>query len=641
MLATIRKALSSWVVLTLLTVLLVAFIITGVQDPFGGGPGAGTLAKVGKKEVTTADFQEQYDRLFRAEQQNQPTLTREAFAKAGADREVLSLLVTTTAISAYGDKAGVHAGVENVTKQIRSIPAFQIAGQFDVTKYQEVLAQNRITRDKFQKAVGEEMARDLFIKTVSMAPVVPDSLAKAYVSLLEEKRTASIAVVPSQKFASAVGNPDEKALAGFYKATLAAYTVPELRSFRYVTLDQSIIEPTINVSDADIAKYYADHQDEYAGAEKRKLQQLVVADEAAARTVIDRVKKGEKFEAVAKEVAGYAPEDLALGERTKAELTKDAGAAAAQAAFMAPQGQLSAPVKSELGWFLFRTESISQVAGRSLTAVKKEIGDQLRKDRSLDKLYDVSKKLEDELAGGKTLDEIAQKLQLPLKTVPSIAPTGFDDNGQPIALEPEMRPIIAAAFSQKQGDEPSVQERSKDSFFAVEVLKVTPPTPLPLEKVKAQVVANWKVAEQAKRAAAVAESLVKQSIAGTPLAEAALKAGLPPAGRVSLRRIDALQQQGRLPPPVVLMFKLNEGQAKLLPAPNNQGYFVVKLDKVEPASGAANEQLQQATKREIAKQAGTELAAAFVRALQEGVGVKYNQKLIDQLHTQLVTPTQP
>ena len=53
MLAFIRRALSSWVVILLLGLLVVAFVVTGIGDPLGGGgPAAGSLAKVGKANIT-------------------------------------------------------------------------------------------------------------------------------------------------------------------------------------------------------------------------------------------------------------------------------------------------------------------------------------------------------------------------------------------------------------------------------------------------------------------------------------------------------------------------------------------------------------------------------------------------------------
>ena len=43
MLTFFRKALSSWVVLAILGLVLVAFVITGIGDPFGGAGARGVI----------------------------------------------------------------------------------------------------------------------------------------------------------------------------------------------------------------------------------------------------------------------------------------------------------------------------------------------------------------------------------------------------------------------------------------------------------------------------------------------------------------------------------------------------------------------------------------------------------------------
>src|SRR3546814_6181967 len=55
MIGLIRRAMSSWIVLGLLGLVLIAFIVTGVGDPFGSmGGGGRRLAKVGGAAITDA-----------------------------------------------------------------------------------------------------------------------------------------------------------------------------------------------------------------------------------------------------------------------------------------------------------------------------------------------------------------------------------------------------------------------------------------------------------------------------------------------------------------------------------------------------------------------------------------------------------
>ena len=636
MLAGIRKALSSWVVVLLLSLLVAAFIITSVNDPFGSAGGSNaTLVKVGDRKVNAGDFMQQFDRIFRMQQRERPEITREAVLKAGADTEVLALLVTTAGFDAFAEKIGVTAGAENISRAIRSNPAFQLGGQFDVTRYQEVLSQNNMSREQFQALLGSELAREQFTKALTLNPVVPDDLSRTYVTLLQETRTGTVAVVPAERYAAGVGTPDDKTLQAFYEKNIKAYTVPEQRTFRYVLLTPAVIEPGISVSDEDVRQYYEDNADIYAGAEKRTLEQLLLTDEQAARQAYERIAKGEDFLAVARS-AGFAAGDVALGTLSEAELTKDAGADIARAAFSTPPGKVSAPVKSDLGWLLLRTTAISQQAGKALESVRGEITAKIRAERALDRLYDMSRAMEDELAGGKSLTDLARARKLEVVTAPRVTANGLDSSGQPVPLAPEARQMLGVVFSQKPDDEPSMQELGKDVFYALEVTGVTPAAAQPLATVRPRVVAEWRMVERMKKAEAVARELVAAVKAGKPLADAARATGLPPTSPVKVRRASIMREGAQVPPPIRMLFSVPRGEARALALPTGEGFFVVATEAIETVAGADTAMLEAATRAEISQSANLELATSFAQAVRDHIGVKYNHAVIEQVRKQLL-----
>lgn len=636
MLASIRKALSSWVVVGLLALLVAAFVLTSVQDPFSLGGGA-RLAKVGDKTISAQDFTQQFERIFRLEQRERPELTRADVIQAGADRQVLSLLITASAFEAFAEKVNVAAGPRNLTNAIRSNPAFQIAGQFDQPTYEGVLQQNNITRQEYQRLLAAELTRDHFVKTASFAPVAPEKLVDTYVRLLQEARTASIAVVPAQKFAASIGTPDDKTLEAFYKENIAAYTVPELRSFRYLLLNPEAIEPTIKLTEADLKQYYDAHADLYAGAEKRAIQQLLLADEATARAAYNRIQKGEDFAKVAADVGGFEESDLSLGELTREQLAKDTSEAAASAAFGMPQGTVTSPVESELGWHLFRTTGITRVEGRPFEAVKDEITRNLRRERAIDRLYELSREIEDALANGDDFAVISKTYNLPLVTVPSVTRFGQDKNGQPVALAPQVKAMLGQVFDMRQDEDPMIHELEKDVYYVAQIESITPPTPRPLAEIKDQVTANWRADQMLKKAKAETEAIIAAVKKGQSLDEAVRKQGLEPARPLTVRRIDAMQRGDQLPPPVRAMFSVRLGEVEAVPAPGGQGFFLVKVENIETRPGADAIMLKVATQQEIQGSAEMELASAFAQAIRSEVGVKINEAALRQVRSQLLS----
>jgi len=113
---------------------------------------------------------------------------------------------------------------------------------------------------------------------------------------------------------------------------------------------------------------------------------------------------------------------------------------------------------------------------------------------------------------------------------------------------------------------------------------------------------------------------------------------LPPVQPVTARRLD-IAQRGQVPPPLAMMFSLPKGKARLLPAPNGTGWFVVYLDKVIPGNAAGTPQLVQATQSQFGEVLGDEYAQQFTRAVQAGMKVERDEEAIRKLKAQLTGGT--
>lgn len=636
MLASIRKALSSWVVIGLLSLLVAAFILTSVQDPFSLGGGA-RLAKVGNQTVSTNAFVEQFDRIFRQEQRQRPELTREDVLRAGADKQILSLLVTSAAFQDFAEKQGVATGARNLSNAIRNTPAFQIAGQFDTTIYEEVLAQNNMSRRDFQNLLSADLTRDQFIQVASLSPYVPERLTAAYVRLLQETRTASVAAIPAGKYASGVGMPDDKALEEFYKANIATYTVPEMRSFRYILLSPDVVQAGIQVTEANLKEYYDAHLDRYAGIEKRTIQQLLLPDEATARDAYERVSKGQDFVAVAAELGGFEEGDLNLGELTRQQLAEDTSEAAAAAAFGVPQGTVTSPVQSEIGWHLFRTTGISRSEDRPFASVKTEIEQEMRRERALDRIYELSREVEDVLASGEDLDAVSKQFNLPVVSVAATTRSGLNRDGRPVEMTPQAREMLGHVFDQRPDEDLAMAELGKDTYYVSQVGQISQAAPRPLAEIKDAVIGNWRFDQMLKKARAAADEVAAAIKGGASFADAARKAGAELAPPVTVRRVDAMQQGQQLPAPVRAMFTTAQSQVQIVPAEGGQGFYIVKVENIESKPGPDAEMLKMATKQEIQSSAQDEITASFAQSIRQSVGVKVNESALAQARNQLVS----
>ena len=132
-------------------------------------------------------------------------------------------------------------------------------------------------------------------------------------------------------------------------------------------------------------------------------------------------------------------------------------------------------------------------------------------------------------------------------------------------------------------------------------------------------------------------------------AEAGVKAvGAPPPGRDRIRqadlagiqpvtaaRIDIARQGQRVPPPLAMLFSLPRGKARVIPAPNGAGWFVVYLDKVIPGDASKEAALISGVKGQFSEVVGNEYVDQLSAAIRGRTTVKRNAEAVQALRKQL------
>ena len=114
MLSFFRRGLSSWFVLGLLGLIMVAFVITGVGTPSGlgslGGSGGGErLATVGDEAVTAQDVTDQLQRQLSRIREQQPEMDMATLVRTGTFDEIVNQLIGSKAMVAFGREQGIAA----------------------------------------------------------------------------------------------------------------------------------------------------------------------------------------------------------------------------------------------------------------------------------------------------------------------------------------------------------------------------------------------------------------------------------------------------------------------------------------------------------------------------------------------------
>lgn len=138
--------------------------------------------------------------------------------------------------------------------------------------------------------------------------------------------------------------------------------------------------------DAEVEAYYRQHSADFRVPASRPCSHLVVADEAIAKSLADRAKKGEAFDGLAREYSrdtSTAATGGALGPMTDERLSLLGASEPSLAAAIqkSKPGEVAGPVKSQLGWHLVVCGASTPAGTRPLAEVKDAIAERLRGDR--------------------------------------------------------------------------------------------------------------------------------------------------------------------------------------------------------------------------------------------------------------------
>lgn len=617
-----------------LALIAVAFATADVANTgsFGGVGGADRVAVVGDARISTLELSRSATQALDRGREQNPTLSMPAFIAQGGLDQVLNQMIDRAAIAEYAKAQGLRAGDNLINSEIRKIGAFRGPdGNFSADIYKAAIGSQGLSDAMVRADLSQGLLAQMLLEPATLGTRYPPAAADRYARLFKERRTGGIALIPAAAFAPA-GEPDQATLARFYQTARSRFIRPERRVIRYAVFGPEAVAARIAPTPAEIAARYKRDAAQYAPNERRSVTQLIVPTQAAAQAIRQRVAAGASLEAAA-QATGLRTSPVATVDR--AALQRQYSAAVAAAYFAAPQGTLTEPARSPLGWHIARVDAVRREAGRTLEQATPAITEALTKEKRAAALADLSAEVEQQIDDGATLAEIAQQLKLsPATTAPLLADgRGYGGEGVP----PVLSTALTTAFQMDESTPQVAQVPQSEQFLLFEVTRITPSAVAPLAEIRPDVIAAWRQAEGAKAARAAADRILARLAGGATLAAAtsAESTALPAPEAIDLTREELASRRERVPPPLALMFSMAQGSAKKLAAPGDAGWYVVDLESIALGTMAANDPLAAQARTELARAFAAELTQQAVAAIRREVGVSTNRAAIDAVRKQL------
>ncbi len=613
-----RKHLSNTLVLVLLGVLLLGLGGYGVT---GFNTQVRSVGMVGETQIDAATYHGMLrQRMDQMAQQTGEPVTFDQAEQTGLATAVLQQAVATAALQEAARSAGVSVGDAEVARRVSTVPAFQgMDGNFDGDTYRDLLKRSGRTIGGFEDGVRKEASAELLQRALLNGLTPPKAYGDTLVTFLGEARSVTWAPIPDSLLGTDPAQPDDAAVQAWYEANPDRFTLPERKEITYAWLSPAMMLDQVDLSDDELRASYDARSAEFQRPERRMADRLGFADMAAAQAAKDAIEAGTtSFDQLLAE-RGLSEGDVDIGTVARGALAPEA----ADAVFGLEDTGIAGPAMSAVGPALFRVNAILSAQTTSYEDALPQLRDELALQKAAQLVQQEMETLDDELAAGATLEELAADSPMEIGTLT------WDANSIP-AADPAAQPeFYNAAAALADGDFPEITLTDSGLLFAMRLDSLKPSELQPLGEVRDEAAAG--AAEAARIEALTAEGAALKARLDAGEDFAAL--GLEPQSRSGLIRQSPPRD---LPFPVLKqLYDLGAGDSAVVS--DDSGAWLLRVDGVTPPD-MASDQIRAALagfNQDTGRAIADDILGELSREVTQEAGLDLNQTALNAVHSSL------
>ncbi|WGF86348.1 SurA N-terminal domain-containing protein [Marinivivus vitaminiproducens] len=626
MMNALRRGAQSWVFKGLLGILVLSFGVWGIGDIFRGSQSSAAIT-VGDREVTQAELDDAFRlSLQRLQERVGQPIGQDPTIRSGVLQQTVQSLVAQNLVDQAVADLGVVINDATVVQSIQSDPVFASGGSFDRQRFDVLIRQAGLTEQSYIDQLRGQLAREDLLTSLTAGVAAPDILVETLYKHRNEKRDGRALVVTTGSVGT-VPEPTDDELETYHDANVQRYTAPEYRKLTVLALSQDSVASAIDIPEDEVRSQYEQRIAAYTEPERRSFVQLIAQDQAVLQEAADRAAAGEPLEEVGRSLADRGVTTDRLEDLTRDSMLDEVAAPG----FDLADQQVSPPIETPFGWHLLQLVDRKPETVRSFEEVRDQLRGELAADRAADRLPEMANQLQDELAGGATLEEAAQALEVPLNTIESVdAQSMAPDGSRPSGL-PEWPEVVEVAFGLPEGEVSGLEESQAGAYFVARADAITPSRVEPVEEVRDRVVSDWRSAKRREMAEARAEDLRKRAADGEAIETLAGEPGVEVRALAGLLRTDAGSGSRVNQAAVDALFTTAPRQVADRTVALADGAAVVVTDAVTEAQPGTDSAGVDQLRTEMTEAMQSDVLAQYENALRRRYPVEVNNQMLSGL----------
>jgi len=604
--------------------------LTGGFGFFNGASlsvGGNDVATVGGESISLPAF----DRTLRRALSRIGVQPKEAY-KMGYVTQILGGEIQSRLMARAARDDGIVIPRRRVAEQIETLIKPMVKDgqkEEDVLKY--VLMNQGLSEGELVNMIGRDMSGSLLAGTIQNGFVtLSDDMLKDLYASQNEKRGAQYVLFLDSSVTD-IPKPSEDDLKKLYEATKESFAVPETRVLQIIKVKDDNLKKTLQISDAELRKNYDDNKDSYASPAAHTVDQSLFDSQDQAQKVYAAVKAGTSMEKAVKDVTGQAVAYLGSIDMDDSKLEDDLK----KPIMESKVGQIIGPIKTALGWEVLAVKKISGASVKPFDSVK----DDIRKDITATKLsdagYALANQVDDLLASGAKLEDIAKQVDIEITQVGPINQYGQSADGKDAMkiFDKSAPALLASGFKLRQDETSPVSQMQDGGFMAVHLKTLSPKAYKPFDDAKDRLAKDWaKDQAQMRNKARVAEYLeeIKQG-------KKSLK-DIAQAHNAAIQNINTVGRTEDPPKPlaktaVTALFNATPGQAIFINADGGAGILVAGGVKIPQKIDAQDKAFQQ-FKDGYIKNMRNEAMSIYLASKNKKYHAVVNEGLLDKTYGQ-------
>ena len=475
----------AWIIVLLLILGLAGF---GLQDVLSRW-GTSKLATVGEVEISTEEFGQSFIREVNYISQNiGKNITIEEAKSFGLHLQVLERLINRSLLDQLLIDLKISVGDVLLLKNLKTNPIFKNAeGKFDRKKYNDYLSKINLSENKFEKILRNDISRGLFTQILDVNFNHNQNIVKTISDYIGEEREVKLYRLNYDTDTSLQDfNKDE--VRKFYENNKNNYSSKSMRKYSVININQSQFLTEIELTEEELQDIYEDRKQNFTQPELRELSRIIFQTSDLANEALNKILSNEKtFEQIGKDL-NLNRKEINFGTYSKIDLGDELSGFIFDTKIK--KNSIVGPINGELGFELYKVTEIIPEDVLSKEKAKSQIINEIQLENSLNKLSEIIPEVEDMIASGETLEEIARKYQMNIENIEI-------SKGDELPKKYRNK-NLKTYFDEASNDNSDLLQIEDNSFISIRLDEEIEPTIPSFEKIYDQLLDDYKLSQTLK-----------------------------------------------------------------------------------------------------------------------------------------------